>query len=417
MKSLFIGCLIGTGLVCAQAFAGTTPPADLPPAAVAEGILAMQPMVKAAEADVRGAQAEQSRLKAGGYEYGVKVMGQRRNVAGGPNYSEWNATLERGLRLPGKAGLDQRIGEQGVLEATERVADARHEAGRQLLSMWYATRQATLEAGLWRKQVELLTQQKRIVEVRVKRGDGTQLEQLQAEAALSQAMSMSAVAEAKERAALAELQARFPGLPAPDDSQAAPPKPDGTETTWLDLMLAHNHELLAIQRAAEKARLQAQRAEADRVPDPTVGLYVANEQGGNDRIVGLSLAVPLPGEARRSQARVQLAKAEAMSEMEAATRRRLMATSAGNWQRATAGVDSWQRLDEAARAVVRHADLARRANELGELGLSDALLARRAALDAELAAGQARLSANEAVARLMLDAHQLWFTSGDDEHQ
>lgn len=416
MKSLFVVCLIGTGLACAQAFAATTPPADLPPSAVAEGILSTQPMVKAAEANLRGAEAEQSKLKAGGYEYGVKVMGQRRNVAGGPNYSEWNATLERGLRLPGKAGLDARIGEQGVLEATERVADARHEAGRQLLTLWYATRQATLEAGLWRKQVDLLSQQKRIVEVRVKRGDAAQLEQLQAEAALSQAMSMRAVAEAKERAALAELQARFPGLPAPDDSQASPPRPDGDEKVWLDRMLAHNHELLAVQRASERARLEAQRAEADRVPDPTVGLYVANEQGGNDKIIGLSVAMPLPGEARRSQARVQLAKAEAMSEMEAATRRRLTAESAANWQRAAAGVDSWQQLDQAAQAVVRHADLALRANELGELSLSDALLARRAALDASLAAGQARLSANEAVARLMLDAHQLWFMGGDDDH-
>jgi outer membrane protein TolC len=102
--------------------------------------------------------------------------------------------------------------------------------------------------------------------------------------------------------------------------------------------------------------------------------------------------------------------------MEAAARRRLTATSEANWQRASAGVDSWRRLDEAAQAVARHADLAQKANELGELGLSEVLLARRSALEAELAAGQARLAANEAIARLMLDAHQLWSLEDDDGH-
>jgi len=44
------------------------------------------------------------------------------------------------------------------------------------------------------------------------------------------------------------------------------------------------------------------------------------------------------------------------------------------------------------------------------------LLAQRAALEAQLAAGQARLSANEALARLLLDAHQLWPLGEQDDH-
>jgi outer membrane protein TolC len=126
----------------------------------------------------------------------------------------------------------------------------------------------------------------------------------------------------------------------------------------------------------------------------------------------------LPGESRRAQARIQLAQAEAMAEMEAATRRRLAAESAANWQRVASGLESWQRLEEAAQAVTRHADLARRASELGELGLSETLMARRSALEAQLAAGQARLAANEATARLLLDAHLLWPLSEDhDDHR
>ncbi len=66
--------------------------------------------------------------------------------------------------------------------------------------------------------------------------------------------------------------------------------------------------------------------------------------------------------------------------------------------------------------MTRHAELARRAHELGELGLTDSLLAGRAALDAGLAAEHARIGANEAIARLLLDAHELWPLDSDHDH-
>jgi outer membrane protein TolC len=425
MKSLLAGVYTGIAVVAwmpvigVEAFAAEIPvPGDLPPKAAVEQVLTAHPMVRAAQADVRGALAEHERRKAGEHEYGVRLSTQRRSVSGGPDYTEWGAGIERGLRLPGKAALDDRIGAQGVMEAEEKVGDARHEAARQLLGLWYATRQAGLEAGLWRQQTDLLKDQKRIVETRVKRGDAARLDIFQADAALSQALSQVAAAQAREKTALAELKARFPELPAPDASVAVPVIPEGNETTWLERTLAHNHELLAVQRALEKARLLTRRAEADRTPDPTLGLHLANEQGGGDKIFGVSLSIPLPGESRRAQARIQLAQAEAMAEMEAATRRRLAAESAANWQRVASGLESWQRLEEAAQAVTRHADLARRASELGELGLSETLMARRSALEAQLAAGQARLAANEATARLLLDAHLLWPLSEDhDDHR
>lgn len=415
MKTWLLNCVVWIGLATGQGWAGgMVTPADLPPSDAVKQVLDALPAVKAAQAELHAAEAERDRLKAGTYEYSLSLVGQRRNVTGDANYKEWNVALERGMRLPGKANLDARVGEQGVLAATEKVADARHEGARQLLSYWYAARQVHLEAGLWRKQVALLAEQKRIVEIRVNRGDGSQLEALQAEAALSQARSTAAATEARERTALADLKVRFPELPVPDETLAQPTPPEGDEALWLERTLAHNHELLAARHELEKAKLLGRRAEADRLPDPTLGLYAANEQGGRDKIVGLILSVSLPGEARRSQVRVQMAQADAKAEMEAATRRRLVAESAANWQRALSGAESWRQLNEASNAVNRHAELARRANELGELGLSDALFARRTALEAELAAGQARLTGNEASARLMLDAHALWSLDGDE---
>lgn len=419
MMKLMANCCMGAGLAWAfpaQA-EGMAPPADLPPLAAVEQALTAHPMVRAAQAQMRGAQAEHSLLKAGEHEFGLSLSTQRRSVSGGPDYTEWGLGIERALRLPGKAGLDDQIGAQGVLAAEERIGDARHEAARQLLGLWYVARQASLESALWREQADLFKAQRRIVETRVKRGDAARLDLLQAEAALAQALSQWAAAQAREKTALGELKARFPELPSPDAQTAAPMAPEGDEALWLSHTLEHNHELMAVQRALEQARLQTRRAEANRLPDPTLGLHLANEQGGNDKIVGVSLSIPLPGEARRAQARTQAAMAEALAEEEAATRRRLAAEAAANWQRAISGVETWQRLDEAAQAVARHADLARRAMELGELGLSEALLAQRTALEAQLAAGQARLAANEGIARLMLDAHRLWpLGDGDDHH-
>ena len=421
MKKLFACCFLSTSLAwvplsSAAETGQMAPPADLPPLAAVEQALTANPMVRAAQAEMRGAQAEHSVLKAGEHEYGVSLSTQRRSVSGGPDYTEWGLGIERGLRLPGKARLDDQIGAQGVMAAEERIGDARHESARQLLGLWYAARQAGLEASLWRKQADLFKAQKRIVETRVKGGDAARLDLLQADAAQAQALSQAAAATSREKAALAELKARYPELPVPDDNVVRPVAPEGDQAAWLEHTLEHNHELLMAQRALEKARLQTRRAEANRMPDPTLGLHMANEQGGNDKIIGVSVRIPLAGEARRSQARVHLAQSEALAEMEAATRRRLAGESATNWERASAGVESWQRLDEAAQAMSRHADLARRAMELGELGLSETLLAQRNALEAQLAAGQARLAANEAVARLMLDAHRLWPLGSDEDH-
>ncbi len=158
------------------------------------------------------------------------------------------------------------------------------------------------------------------------------------------------------------------------------------------------------------------RAEQDRTPDPMLGVHYGTENRGDDRILGVSLSIPLAGQGRAAKAAMQLAQAESLHEMEAATRLRLSAEAAANWQAAVSNVDSYARLKEAAEAMDRHASLAKRAHELGELGLSETLLGHRNALEARIAVEQARLGANEAVARLLLDAHQLWPFGGEDHH-
>lgn len=408
--------LLLSTLVLSTSSAQAAPPADLPPAQAAAHALDGHPALAAARAEARAAQVEQERLRAGDYEVNLHLSTQRRETRGGPGYSEWQAGLERSLRLPEKARLDAGIGLSLAEEAQERLADARHEAAKQLLNLWYDARQATLEAALWRRQAELLQQQQRIVAARVKRGDAARLEAHLADAAVAQAQSRVATTTAREQAVRAELRARFPELPAPEVMAVPPEAPEQNETVWQEKTLEHNHELQAIQRALERARLLTRRAEAERMPDPSLGLHLASEQGGNDRIFGVSLSLPLPGQARRALPRQRLAEAEALAAREAEARRRLTAEASSNWHNARAGAETWRRLADAAQAVARHADLAQRAHELGELGLAEALQARGHALESELAAGLAGLAANQARARLLLDAHQLWPLAATGEH-
>ena len=413
MKTLIATLALGWGTAYAGAYAA---PSDLPDSAAALKVLDDLSAVRAARAELRAAGAEARQLRAGEHEYSLGLSVQRRNVSGGPNSNDWGASVERGVRLPGKARLDDMIGARLVEEAEERVGDARHEAARQLLSLWYGALLAQGEADLWQQQAVTLAEEQRIVAVRVKRGDAARLDQLQADAALALARSQARQAEARAQAAQAELRLRFPGLPIPGRSTADPALPAGSEADWIERTLEHNHELLAVQTASERARLLTQRAEQDRTPDPALGLHLGSEANGDERIFGVSLRMPLAGKARAAKADMHLAQAEALGETEAATPQRLSAEAATNWQAAAGNSEGFLRLREAAEAMSRHAELARRAHELGELGLSDTLLAHRNALEARMNAEQARLAANGAIARLLLDAHQLWPMAEETHH-
>ncbi|MBW7930507.1 MAG: TolC family protein [Gammaproteobacteria bacterium] len=392
------------------------PPADLPPLEVVNALLDHHPAVLEAEARLRMAMAERDALRAGSHEAELRLSGQRRDITGDPRDSrEWGASIERGFRLFGKAGLDRQIGARGVGEARENVGDARHETGRQLLGLWYGALRAMAENNLRAEQTALLEQVRETVDKRTRRGDAARLELLQADASLAQARSGQQQALGRQQAAVSALRASFPDLPVAMPRTIEPVLPPGGQDEWVTATLAHNHELLAVQNALEASRLAARRASRDRLPDPTLGIYYQNEQHRDEEVVGVSVAVPIGLGARRAEVRRQFSQAEAFAALELATRQRLAAEALVNWEHAASGTETWRQLQLAAQATTRHAELARRAWELGELPLAEALLARSQAFDAEVAAELARLDANEAISRLLLDAHHLWATEDDDE--
>lgn len=391
---------------------------DLPSQQVVQQVLQNYPSVLAAQSGIKAGEAVRDRLEAGSHEFNVTAGTARRRIREtGENLRDWNVGLERALRLPRKAELDSALGKQNVVLAQNSYGDAMHEAGRRLLSGWFAWLRERSGSEQWQQQVEVLKQQLDVVTRRVKAGDAAQLEEELARAALMQAEIELQQARLRADNATVALQRHFPALPLPSALLVGAPQPLAQDLAyWLDLGLDHNHELLLARAESRIAQLSAQRSDADRMPDPTVGLHYISERNGSDNITGVSVTIPLPGGARRAASAEASALADMATQREALVLRRLEADITAAYNRAKASYVSWQSATAASDLMQRNADKMARAYALGESGLNDVLLARRQAMSARLAQGMAQLESSESLYRLLLDTHQLW-PLGNEENE
>lgn len=408
---LTVGSTFAAIFAASGAFAETWP--NLPPDEIVARVLQANPGVQAAAGQIRVEEANRTRLEAGAYEWTVRLGGQQRrtNPATGPDerFTEWNAALERPLRLPGKSSLDGELGAAGVALAETAHGDALHETSRTLLKSWFIWLRESMNASQWAEQVALLEKQTQAVVRRQQLGDAAKLEAIQAEAALAQAESQLAQARVRKQTAGEDLRRRFPGLPVVSPDQLAEPQRiEGNEAEWTQAILEQSHELAYARGEARQAQIAAGRSRRDRLPDPTVGIHFARERAGEDQIVGAYVSIPLPGSARRATSDAALAQADVAGRREAAATQKIAAEATTLYQSASAAYSTWQAGQSAAERLTRAADMTARAYQLGEGSLNDLLLSRRMANEARLAAGLMQLDALELRYRLMLDSHRLW---------
>ncbi|MFH1873471.1 MAG: TolC family protein [Pseudomonadota bacterium] len=386
---------------------------DLPSAAQVEQALRAHPLVHAASARVQAEDANRERLEAGPHEFAIRLASQgRRERALGLGYREHEIGIERAIRLPGKAARDAELGAVGVEQARSELGDALHESARLLLSRWFDWQRAAAAAREWAAQVESLQRQHEVVGKRVGAGDAAKLEQLLSGAQLAQAQGQQAQADNRQERAALEFTQHFPAIAL--QAQAAqvvedgPPAVAGAPDAWRQRILAHSHELALARGGARRGRLVAQRLDAERMPDPTLGLSYGSERDGQERIVGLQLTIPLPGSGRAASARAGAAEAEAAGAREALVLARVEAEAQRTLRQAQSSREQWLRLADVARRMDDNVGLLEKAWRLGEGQFTELQNARRQAIEARLAATQARLDASEARYRLLLDAHQLW---------
>ncbi|MHB9118661.1 MAG: TolC family protein [Burkholderiales bacterium] len=362
-------------------------------------------------------EANQRHLNAGPYEYSVRLMSQHRSVREpSQGFREWEVDLERPIRLPNKAAIDRELGTHGVEQASLAHGDALHEAGRSLLSLWFAWYREHFTAEQWQGQIGTLKQQLDSAHKRVRAGDAAKLDAMLSEAALAQAEAQWQQARMREQIASTNITQRFRGIILPSNPALAPPKPLSTSAEyWRERILMHNHELGLARGETKRWRLNASRSQADRLPDPTLGLRFVSDRDGAERVVGVNVQIPLPGSGRAAMAEGVEAQANMASSREAAVLRKLEAEAMNSYATATSSYASWKTMRSVQEAMQGNADLMGRAYALGEAGLTEVLMARRQALDASLSATLAQIDAAEARYRLMLDGHELWPLDQDED--
>ncbi|MBN8443072.1 MAG: TolC family protein [Thauera sp.] len=412
--------LMAFGLVvvaCQHAWAVEPEATDLPPAAVVRQLLETAPAVNAARHELAASEAQARQLRAGPHEWTLRGDVQQRTVRpeNDRRYGEYAAAIERGVRIGGKADIDERLGAVGQDVSRWALGDAQHETAREMLALWFDWLRTDSELAARSRQHALATELARMAEIRLRQGDAARLDLTLAQGAVAQASAQLAAAQARRDEIGGALDIRFPGLrPRAAVVLSEPSDPAGARFD-LDALLSRNHELAKARALSRQAMLTAQRADANRMPDPVFGVRVASDKGGDERVLGLSVAIPLGGTARVSASDASLAMARATAAQEAAVEARVRTEASRTLAVVRSSYQTWQRLQAAAAAQQTATDMQEKAWKLGEASIADLLQARRTADELHLAERLARIDALAALQRWRLDTHELW-DFDTDEH-
>lgn len=379
--------------------------APLPDAAQVRQVLSEAPALAAAVQGIEAERAGRRQLQAGPNEWVLESSVARHHLRAEASQREWELGLQRGWRGAAKAQAAQRLGDARLDAAQGGWRQAWREQARLLLERHVGWLQARESARVWQAQVELLQRQAGAVQRRRQLGDAAVLEQLQADAALAQAQAQWQAMQGRAEALRQALQQQFPGLVLPE---APLPPPAPATPADVATLLQASPELEAAQREAQVARAQAQLDMAERRADPVLGWRVGAGPAPGERILGVSLSLPLGGAYRDAGAQAGAARALAAEAQQQEVQRRLEAEAGLRLRERELAFSGWQRQDEAARQLERSAQGFARGYELGEGGLAEVLSARRIAIDQRLAAALAAVEAWSAAWRVELEAGRLW---------
>lgn len=383
---------------------------DLPPANLVEQAIEAQPAVVAAIARVDAARAEGTALRRGPHEITVQTSVSRRQVDREGRYAEYDATIGRPFRLPGKAALDARAGAIGVDIASNRMEDARHQAALALATLWYDW---LLAAELNRNAMALVATQRTLVDAtrhRLDVRDASALELEQASSALALAQAQAADAAAGRDRARALLETRFPELPLPPDAPRLldPEIPEEGLVALQKMIVDRSHEIAAAAGTAERKSVMARRASADRIADPSFGVRVFSERSGMEQGAGIFASMPLGGGHRRALADQASAEANAAAADRGIVEREVASNAAADVAEFRARNSAWRASREAVARNEQSAALATRGQQLGAIDLADRLYAERQANEARAQELMARATAARLILKLRIDAHTLW---------
>jgi outer membrane protein TolC len=387
----------------------------MPPHDMVDRVMSEEPGVLRAGAMLKSAQAEARGREAGPHEFIAhgEYLSRATNIEG--RLDEWMIGVSRGIRLPGKAEADSKIGEFTVAVAENGFGDARHQAATSLKTLWLAWVVAEAEARLADGEVEGYQRQLQATQRSSQLGQAATLQVEQVQASLAQAQAQAAQAAQTRLDARMTLQRSFPGLvlPAAPPVMPQPAPPPGDWTEWRAAVLDDNHEIKMARSEADRRSWLAQRASMDRFADPTLDLRTFQERSGHETGFGIGFSMPIGGALRSATADQAAADAAAASVTAHRVLRDVEIIADRDVIQARQGLSAWQQSQAAATASGQMLARMRRAYELGDTGLTDLLIAERQDFDVRRLELRARASAHGAILQLMIDAHRIW-SLGDE---
>jgi outer membrane protein TolC len=387
----------------------------LPPSAAVDKILSEHPIVGQAQANMDAAKADADRLNAGPHEYQLAGYLGGRTVRNQSDYAVWDFSVTRGIRVGDKAMLDSKTGSLGIEYSANAIEDARHQTALLLLSQWMAWLEADALAKINEDEAQSYGRELDAVRSRVMRQDAAQRDADLADAAFARAKAAAEVSRGAAAEAQAALQRNFPEMAllpfAP--SIAAPELPALPLDRWFDLILTRSHEVRMAELEAAKQQTLVARAEAERRPDPSIGVRSYSDAAGAETALALVFSMPIGGAGRTAAVNVQSAKARAAYADLARIRREYEQRAQQDVVRTRSGFAAWQDAFAAQIAAQTALDRTRRGYDLGEFDLSELLLISRQDYDARRTELAARAAAQRATLQLQIDGHELWIREDD----
>ncbi|MBN9588061.1 MAG: hypothetical protein BGN85_00050 [Alphaproteobacteria bacterium 64-11] len=388
----------------------------LPPDGIVTDILAQSPEVRRAGAMMNSAEAEARAREAGPHEFTLhgEYHSRASNIEG--RLDEWAVGVSRGIRLPGKADADEKIGRYTIAVAQNGYGDARHQAATLLKQLWLAWVMAEGDVKLAQDEVAAYERQLAATDRARQLGHSATLDVEQVQAALAQARVQAAQAEQARRDARMTLARSFPTLTLPLAAPAMPDPvpPPGKWEEWHDAVLEDNHEIKLARSEADRREWLARRAHMDQFADPTVDLRTFQDMGGHETGFGVGFSIPLGGALRQAGADQASAEAAAASVTAHKVQRDVEIAADRDVIDAQQGLEAWRQAHLA--EGTSNAMLARmqKAYDLGDQGLTELLIARRQHYDMRRTEAHARGAAHSAVLQLLIDSHRIWGLSDEE---
>ena len=304
------------------------------------------------------------------YEWNLSYSQQTRRYSdpvAQPRSNEWSVELERSIRLPNKAMQDERIATAMNQASGAKAVQARQALMLQLFDDYLQWSLASSQRELMQAQVAFAEKNYAFMQKRFAAGDVAAMDVQLADANVKelQAQLFNADSQATQWQQL--FQSCYAGLGVSVTN--ALPEPQALEPTllwWQARILALDPSLQQAEAEWKTSQAQAEKASADRVPDPTLALFSSSESYGQERINGVRVSIPLPGSKRSTQYRKQLQEASVARDNRDMVRRDLNAQVAQEFHQAQSGFLRWQAAQTAAQVSQRNLQLWQKAFQLGE---------------------------------------------------